>query len=174
MMDITGVVDVVVVILHIAGTIIVLGGFSYVVTYFFNCEKKRILRVAEEEVAFALGIKLTDLDKEEVDTKDNVEKVYELVSKKFSDELLKNRLSDFCRDVLNVIDMLGFLVMFLVFVASIWYTVTGSIDYAIYSWLTVGVAVVFFILNVAVSSACRLLTGRYPGQAKAVRKAMID
>lgn len=43
---------------------------------------------------------------------------------------------------------------------------------AVYMWSALAVAVFFWVVSVAFSFACLLLTGRYPGEAKMARKTI--
>jgi hypothetical protein len=49
---------------------------------------------------------------------------------------------------------------------------SSGAENAVYMWSVLAVAIFFWIVSVAFSLACLLLTGRYPGEAKMARKAI--
>jgi len=52
----------------------------------------------------------------------------------------------------------------------IWVTVMETTDAAVNAWFMLGLAVFFSLASVIFTLTCKLLTGRYPGEAKAARK----
>jgi hypothetical protein len=44
---------------------------------------------------------------------------------------------------------------------------------AVHAWWVVAIAVFFWITSLAFSFTCKLLTGRYPGQARHARNALV-
>ena len=57
-------------------------------------------------------------------------------------------------------------------VAVGWSMFTDGAQNAAYMWLVLAVAVFFWLASVAFSLLCVVLTGRYPGEAKAARKLL--
>jgi uncharacterized membrane protein len=93
-------------------------------------------------------------------------------SERSSNELLRNRLSDLCGLIRTVWGWLGSLLQVGVLGAAIWFTVTAERENALYAWFAPGLTVLFWVISVLFSLLCFLLTGRYPGEAKASRKGL--
>jgi hypothetical protein len=161
--------DILIAIAHILGSIIALLAFGFVVMLIGGWETDKIQKQVAEEASVALGISVEDLDKEE-----NARKLLKLSSDKFSSELFVNRISDFCGLIRTVWGWLSNIVQALVLIAVLWYTVTDSTGNAVYAWFLVGVSISTWIVSVIFSLICKLLTGRYPGQAKAARKIAVE
>lgn len=157
--------DILIAIAHILGSIIALLVFGFVVMLIGGWEADRIQKQVAEEASVALGISVEDLDKEE-----NARKLLKLSSEKFSSELFKNRLSDLCGLIRTVWGWLSNIVQAVVLIGVLWYTVTDSAGNAVYAWFLVGISFFSWLISVIFSLMCKLLTGRYPGQAKAARK----
>ena len=156
-------------IAHILGAIIVFIIFGIVVLTIAAWENDRNQKRVLEEMSIALGVHIGDLDNEEL-----APKILQLSYKKFSSELLRNRLSDFCGVIRTVWDWLGNIIQAIVLISVIWYSITDSSEYAVYAWFVVGISVVFWLISVIFSLLCKLFTGRYPGQAKKARKAAAE
>ena len=101
-------------------------------------------------------------------------KIVQLSSERYSSELLRNRLSDLCGVVRTAWDWLSWVVQILVLVGVTWYTFTDSRDTAVYAWAVIPLIAFFWVVSMVFSLACKVLTGRYPGQAKAARKSLAE
>ena len=154
---------------HIAGSLVVGLVVGISVFVFATWMGDRIQKQELEEAASKLGVTVADLNNEEV-----VPKLIRLSSERFSSELLRNRLSDLCSVIQVVWKWLGTLTQAAVLVAVIWYTFTESTKIAVYAWFLVGIGLFFSISQMLFWFLCRLLTGRYPGQAKGARKALAE
>lgn len=152
---------------HILGSILVLIVIGFIMSLIASWETYQYRRQKLQEVSIKLGISMEDLDKEE-----HSPKLLQLSSELYSSELLRNRISDFCGVIRMLWDWLGFLVTVAVLIGVVWYTVSDSIETAVFAWFIVVIAVFFWITSMIFSLICRLLTGRYPGQAKHVRKSI--
>lgn len=161
--------DILIAIAHILGSIITLLVFGFVVLLIGGWETGKIQKQAAEEASVTLGVSVNDLDKEE-----NAPKLLKLSSEKFSSELFKNRISDFFGLIRTAWGWLSNIVQAVVLIAVIWYTFTDSTDNAVYAWFILGISVFSWLVSVIFSLTCKLLTGRYPGQAKAARKASAE
>lgn len=150
---------------HIIGSIISLLVFGFVVLLIGGWEAGKIQNQVAEEASVTLGISVEDLDKEE-----HAYKVLRLSADKFSTELFKNRISDFCGLIRTAWGWLTIIIQALVLIAVLWYTITDSTENAVYAWFLVGIYIFSWLASVIFSLTCKLLTGRYPGQAKAARK----
>lgn len=156
-------------IFHIVGAMLVTLVFGAIVLFVASWESERNKKVELQNLATKLGVAVEELTDEKFSSK-----VVELTFERFSDERLSNRLSDFCGFLRAAWDLLGSLLQVGVLLGVVWYTITESITNAIYAWWIVPIGLFFWIAGTLFAFACRLLTGRYPGQAKQTRKAMAD
>ncbi|MEJ1372597.1 MAG: hypothetical protein RPU32_12560 [Candidatus Sedimenticola sp. (ex Thyasira tokunagai)] len=156
-------------IAHILGSIIVVVIFGFIALLIVAWETDRNKKRVAEEMSVSLGVQIDDLDSEEL-----IPKILQFSSEKFSSELLRNRLSDFCGLIRTLWDWLGTLSQAIVLLAVIWFTIIENNENAVFAWFIVGIAVVFWLVSVIFSLVCKLLTGRYPGQAKQARKAAAE
>ncbi len=156
-------------IAHILGSIIALFVFGFVVLLIAGWESARNQKQILEETAVALGIRVEDFESEEF-----APKIIQMSAEKFSTELFKNRISDFCGLILTMWAWVGNIIQVSVLLAVIWYTYTDSTENAVYAWFVVGIAIIFWLTSVIFSLICKLLTGRYPNQAKEARKAAAE
>ncbi|WP_133501988.1 hypothetical protein [Cognatilysobacter terrigena] len=93
---------------------------------------------------------------------------------KYSDDLLSNRLSDFLGLLLAVFNWLVLLIQIAVFGAVAWFSYTEDQANAVYAWLLLVIALLAFAIGLCVIALCKLLTGRFPGQARNARKALAE
>jgi len=93
---------------------------------------------------------------------------------RFSSELLRNRLSDLCGLILTMWGWLSLLLQAAVLIGVVWYTFTDGTNTAVAAWFIVAIVLFFWITSVMFSLVCRVLTGRYPGQAKQARKMLAE
>jgi len=154
---------------HILGSIIALIVFGFVVLLVGSWEAAKIQKQVTEEASVTLGVSVEDLEKEE-----HAHKLLKLSSEKFSSELFKNRISDFCGLIRTAWSWLSNIAQAVVLIAVLWYTFTDSADNAVYAWFILGITIFSWVVSVIFSLACKLLTGRYPGQAKAARKVAAE
>ena len=154
---------------HIAGAVIVLFAFGAGVLVLAGWESERNRKSALDEISIALGI-----PPDEVASKEYESKVVQFVAARFSSELLRNRFSDLCGWIQTGWGWLGTLVQVGVLCAVIWYTSTDGPSNAVHAWWIVGIAFSFWIASVVFAFACKLLTGRFPGQARQARKLLAE
>ncbi len=161
--------EILIAIAHIVGSIIALLAFGFVVLFIGGWGGEKIQKQVAEEASIKLGISIEDLDKDE-----HAKKVLKLSSEKFSSELFANRISDFCGVISTIWGWLSNIVQAVALIAVIWYTFTDSTEHAVYAWFILGISIFAWLVSVLFSLTCRLLTGRYPGQAKATRKTTAE
>src|SRR5262245_51192251 len=154
---------------HIGGSILAVFVLGIMVMLIASWETERNRKQVLEETAIKLGVTVDDLDSEEL-----APKLLQLSSDRFSSELLRNRLSDLCGAIRTMWGWLGSLLEVAVLIGVIWYTFTESKETAVYAWFIVAISLFFWIASVVFSLICRLLTGRYPGQAKQARRSLAE
>lgn len=154
---------------HIAGTIFAAIVFILMIDLIGVWDGQRIQRRALEDASIELGVSVEELKTNE----ELAPRFLQLLSSRYSSELLRNRLSDLCGIIRTLWVWLGSLMQFGIFIVVLWYTFTDSPSIAVHAWWVLAVALSFLVINVAFSLLCRLLTGRYPGEAKEGRKFLV-
>jgi hypothetical protein len=152
---------------HIAGALIVLVALSAGVLALAVWEHERNGKASLEEMSLALGIPVGELENAE-----HQSKVIQFSAARFSSELLRNRLSDLCGWVQTAWGWLGTLLQVGVLLGVIWYTFTDDLSNSVHAWWIVAIAFFFWISSAFFALICKLLTGRFPGQARQARKML--
>lgn len=152
---------------HVIGALVMLIIFSFGALLISGWGVERNRKGAIKDMSLELGISIEELSSEE-----NQEKIFKFSSVKFSNELIRNRLSDLCGVLQVGWGWLGVLLQISVFLGVIWYMVTDDLSNAIYAWWIVGVGFSFWFFSIIFSLLCKLVTGRLPGQARQVRKML--
>lgn len=155
------------VIVHVLGTIVAGLSFHLIISALSTWQSKRLQKAVAEEISIALGVDLDSLDNDE-----NVPKVISFVSARFSSELFRNRLSDLCGWLEFGWSFLGALLSFGVLIGVIWYSITDGPSNAVHAWWVVGIDLFFWVSTTMFRFACKLITGRTPGQASQVRESL--
>jgi hypothetical protein len=153
---------------HIAGSIIAYLLLTAGISFLAVWESQRNERRALENAAVELGVPVSSLNNPEL-----APQLIKLSSSRYSTELLRNRLSDLAGALVRIWAWLGWALELGVLVAVIWYTATSSTSNAVFAWLIIGIALVFWSVSIIFSLVCKLLTGRYPGEASRARKALL-
>ncbi|MFZ6046765.1 hypothetical protein ACFW0H_11630 [Pseudomonas sp. CR3202] len=156
-------------IVHIVGAMLATVTFGVIVLLISSWELERNKKAELQDLATKLGVAVEDLADEKL-----ASRVVELTCERFSNDRLSNRLSDLCGLLRTAWDWLGSLFQIGILLGVVWFTVTDSLTNAIYAWWIVAIGLFFWIAGVLFALAYRLLTGRYPGQAKQARKAMAE
>jgi len=125
----------------------------------------KIISEDEQIIANTLGVKVKELK----NTDPRV--VEKAVNDRFSSDLFCNRLSDFFGSISTLIKFSGLLVQICVLGACLWETYQEGIESAVYFWLMPASSILIGFLSFSMFWLCRLLTGRYPGQSRAIRAA---
>ncbi len=152
---------------HITGAFIVLSAFGLGVLMLAEWESERNRKAALQEMSLSLGIPVGELDNTE-----HQARIIEFAALRFSPELLRNRLSDLCGWVQTGWGWLGALLQAGVLLAVIWYTVTDDLSNSVYAWWIIAVFFFFWVSSVLFALTCKLLTGRFPSQARQARKML--
>lgn len=153
-------------VMHFVGAVVavfILGAATLVVA---EWEKERNRKAAVQEASIALGI-----PPDEFDDSKHSERIIRFTSDRFSSELFRNRLSDLVGLVSTAWNWIGTAVQVAVLCGVIWYSLRDS-QVAIYAWSVPALAIFFWLSSVALALLCKLLTGRYPGQARQARKML--
>ncbi len=154
---------------HIAGSILVVLAIEFITFLIASQVADRYNKQALDDAPINLGVSIDDLDNEEL-----TPKLLQRSSERFSSELLRNRISDFFGVMQTLWNWLGLLTLAVVLLGVVWYTITESLDTAVYAWTIVAIELFFCITSFVFTLMCWLLTGRYPGQSKHVRKSMVE
>lgn len=155
-------------IIHVVGAIVATLVFGILVLIIGGWEQGRVQRRRLQDASIALGVSLAELENDE----SLVPKVIQYSSQRFSGDLLRNRLSDLCGALRTMWGWLGTLLQVCIVVGVGWSMYSNGAESAVYMWSVLAVAVCFWLASVVFSFACLLLTGRYPGEAKAARKEL--
>ena len=116
------------------------------------------------DMAQALGIPLVEFD----DAKHHAQ-VARLVNERFSSELLRNRLSDLCGLLLTGWWWTGAVIQLGIFITVCWLFFDEGSSVANTMWFVPGAAFLFLLMRHSAWLLCKLLTGRFPGEARARR-----
>lgn len=150
---------------HIAGSILTLFALGFANAAWIVWANNRDQRKLPGELSVALGVPVDGLV-------DKQPEIIQHFTKRYSSELFRNRLSNVC-GVLNwVWGGLGSLAQLAWLGRVGWVTFNGNLEAAVNAWWVLAIAAVFFVLEVAFSAVCKLVTGRTPGEARRGRKAV--
>ena len=151
--------------IHIVGTFILMFAFECLLLVAGAWEANRYTKALMKELSVREGMDLETMPFEK--SKDILLKYN---AEMFSSELLRNRLSDLCGYVRIGWDWLSTFSRYglLVFIAYL--TLTDGPENAVYAWWSVAIMLVMWIVSYVFASVVHLLTGRFPGQARAARR----
>jgi len=165
--------DILIAIGHISGALIVSMILGLIILFISSWELEKNKKRDKKEFALKLGIPVADLEDEEK-IEQFEPKVIEILMEKFSDELFKNRISDFLGIILKASHWLSNILQVVLFIAVCWYTFTDDLGNAVFAWLINAIIILFFVAGVVFALFCKILTGRYPGQAKKARESLLN
>lgn len=154
---------------HIIGAIVVLVAFGIGTLMLAGWESERNQQTALQEASLALGIPIDDFGNAE-----HQERIIQFAAERCSSELLRNRLSDLCGWIQTGWGWMSNLLQVGILLGVIWYTLTDDLSNGVYAWSIIGVAIFFWISSIIFGYACKLLTGRFPGQARQARKLLAE
>lgn len=154
-------------ILHVVGALVSSFAFGVLVLALGSWEEKRVQKGRTQDASIALGVSVAALDSKEL-----IPKVLQYSSTRYSGELLRNRVSDLCGLVRTGWGWFGNLLQIGAILAVGWQMYEGGSENAIYMWSILPLALCFWLMSIAFSYGCLLLTGRYPGEAKIARKSL--
>jgi len=154
---------------HIVGSTIVLVLISVGYLVLAGWVMERHKKASLQEISLMLNIPIDDIENTE-----HEEKVFQFLSERCSSELFRNRLSDLCGVLLIIWGWAGNILQAGFLLGVIWYSITDGTSYSVNSWFVVGIALFFGFSSVIFTYACKLLTGRFPSQAKHGRKILAE
>jgi hypothetical protein len=155
-------------IVHVVGALGASVAFAFLALLIDAWAQKRGQKRRLQDASIALGVPVGSL---ETDVS-LVPRVLQYSSQLFSAELLRNRLSDLCGTLRTAWGWLSNLLQVGIVVFVVWAMFAEGAENAAAMWLVFAVAVFFWLASVVFSLSCLVLTGRYPGEAKAARKAI--
>jgi hypothetical protein len=153
--------------LHVLGALAVSVAFGLLVIGIGAWEMERVKKRRLQEMSVSLGVPLALMESEAL-----VPKLIEYSSKRYSGELLRNRLADLCGVVRTAWGFLGSFVQLVAIGMVGWQLCESGSNNAALMWIVPALALFFWLISVAFSFACLLLTGRYPGEPKESRKSL--
>jgi hypothetical protein len=153
--------------LHVIGAVVAYSVVSFLLLLFISWRHGQVVTAANEEAALDLGIPLADLDNDEHFTR-----TMQYAATRSSNELLRNRLSDLCGLLTTAWNWLAIAAVVGLVIAVLWNMGTDTSRDVVYLWLTIPVMIGMWLIGLVFSYACKLLTGRYPGQARLARKEL--
>lgn len=152
-------------VLHILGSIVALIVIGFAAILVAGWMQTGMEERHKTELSLNLGIPIDELEDDS-----HSREIIKYSAEKFSEEHFVNRFSDLCGTVVTIWGWFSSICQIGILGTVIWFTVKDGTDNAIYSWLLVALALVMGIIQSAFSFLCKLITGRFPGQAKRVRK----
>jgi len=152
---------------HIIGALIVQGALGLLMLILIRWSDS----IEESAVQNAMIIDL-DIDPNAPPDEKNVASIKKWLGARYSSELLRNRLSDVCGVLRMAWDAIGLLAMAAVYCGVLWNTIVSDMSNAYYAWLIIPTWLFFVITSILFAVICKVATGRYPGQARRVRKGL--
>jgi hypothetical protein len=129
--------------------------------------QQRIRQKSYEELSGRFNIPASQVQSED---DENSPRMLQYFAERSSSELLRNRLSDFCGVLLVAWNILGLVATLGWFLLIAWSTFTENKNDANQVWWLFAINLVFVLIAIAFWGICRLLFGRYPGEARRLRK----
>lgn len=154
---------------HIIGAVLALVIFGAGTLMLAGWEIERNKKTELQEASLALGIPVEDFD-----NADCLERIIQFAAERCSNELLRNRLSDLCGWIQIGWGWISNLLQVGILIGVIWYTVTDDLSNGVYAWSIIGVALFFWVCSAIFAYTCKLLTGRFPGEARQRRKLVAE
>jgi hypothetical protein len=152
---------------HLVGAAVALSAIGFGLLAVSSWELQRNRRIALQEASLELGVPVDQLDEDRWR-----DKVTAWAVSRSSSELLRNRLSDLCGTVRTAWSWLGALAQWGVFLIAAWLAFTDDPASAVIAWGAIPLALFVTLTSAVFSIACKVLTGRYPGQAREMRKTL--
>lgn len=152
---------------HIIGALIASVVLSTLL-FFFGVwiDKLRAQRVMEQ-ASLDLAVPLSELSSPSFE-----QSLIRYLGAKYSDDLLKNRISDLVGFLLSAFNWVVLLIELAILGFAVWLALAEDQSNAIYAWLVLPVSLIAFCVAMSVHFACKILTGRYPAQARHARKIL--
>jgi hypothetical protein len=141
--------------------------FCWYVFIYWESDKNQ----KESVVEAMLALKIPP---DEAYSEESLQVIYRYISEKYSSEFIKNRFSDFCGSIRMVWDLIGALFRYAFIIILIWKAISEDNMQIFNALFAIVVALFFFIPSLIFSLFCKVLTGRYPGQARKSRSLVVD
>jgi hypothetical protein len=155
-------------IAHIVGALLVSLGLGVLVTLVSQWEIRRNIKLARQNASIALGVPVEDIQSERYSSE-----VIRYSATRYNGELLRNRISDLCGVVRTLWAWVGSILQIGILLGVILRSLTDP-KFAVLAWWIIAVQIAFWLVSVLFSHACKIITGRYPGEAKQARKALAE
>lgn len=152
---------------HVLGALAASFAFGLLVLVIGAWEQERVRKRRLQEMGIALGVPVASLENEEL-----LPRLMDHLSRRYSSELLRNRLADLCGLVRLAWGALSTLVQVIAIAVVGWQIYDSGPEVAVAMWSVPALALFFWVMSVAFSLACLLFTGRYPGEPKEGRKSL--
>ena len=155
---------------HVIGALAALIVFSLLTILLQGWEQSRVAKRRLQDASIALGVPVASIEGDE----SVFPRLLHYSSQRYSGELLRNRLSDLCGGLRTVWGWFSTLVQAGIIIGVSWAMYEHGSQEAPYMWSVLGAAVFCWFVSMVFSFSCLLLTGRYPGEAKAARKSITE
>lgn len=153
---------------HLVGALLTSLGLGVASVLLAAWSQDRASKRRVEDISLALGVPASAIEADD----SHMPRIFEYNSRHFSADLIANRVSDLCGTLRTAWSWLGLLVQVGIVAGVFWSMFDQGRDHAVLMWFVPAAAVFFWIVGIAFSFACLLLTGRYPGESRAVRKGL--
>jgi len=153
---------------HFVGVVIVWMLVGTCITFIGAKQLQNAIEAQESEFALRLGIPIDEIRDDKW-----APKLMKALDERFTDELLTNRISDLCGTIVSISGGLVSLIMVLTFLGVGALTIMEDLSSAVFVWAVIGIQIIWLLAYIVFSYLCKILTGRYPGQAKNARKQML-
>jgi len=163
--------DIIIALAHIAGAVVVWFALGICMLMLTAWDTKRNQQRYLQDFSLHLG-RTIELD--EVESEENAPELIKFLSDRYSNEHLKNRISDFCGLLKAIWFWIAGIIQVGILGMVAWFSLTENIDNAIHIWWIIPVPIIFTIIGMIFSYICKLLTGRYPYEEKTGRSASED
>ena len=161
--------DTLIAILHIGGAVIAAVVFGTALFFIGTWLQGRSTERNLEEASVSLGVRVSELEDPAL-----LPKLIQYSSSRFSSELFRNRISDLLGTLTTIWNWMGLILEIALLLWITWITFSQSLENAIYAWSIVGIALFFSLISAVAILLCKILTGRYPGQARQARKSLAN
>lgn len=156
-------------LVHIVGPLALTGGIYYTVLILSRKWDARAESQIYLQISIALGIPASTLKKDEP-----TPEFIGHLSDRYSNDLLRNRVSDLWDATLLIWDLLTHLMLTAVAGFVLWGVATDDKEWANGMWFVPALFLACKCVEAAMVTMCWAITGRYPGEAKRWRKAIAE
>lgn len=159
--------DMLIAVGHLVGSVVawvLLGVIIFAGSAWFD-ERRRASLLAE--AAIHLGTSVSELE-----AGAKAAEFTKWTADRHSSELLRNRISDALGVIRAIWDWIGLAAVLATLVGVGWIAFTDDLSNAVNAWWILPIYTFFVVTNTVYCLLCIVLTGRIPGQARAVRKEL--